>query len=81
MKALVLTFSVLVLILVSCCGNPCPNAEPHKYNIGDIVHHRLNHNKKFIIADTIRDSECQPWYYLEDSEGEWNSYNETSITK
>lgn len=80
MKTTVLTLSLLVLILVSCCGNPCPDAEPHKYHIGDIVHHRLDHNKKFIIIDTTI-SQCQPEYVVEDSEGDQNWIFESCISQ
>jgi hypothetical protein len=68
MKFLIVALAVLVL--QGCACNSCEEAEmpKHEFTIGEIVHHRLDVENKYIIQDTTRDG-CEPEYLVEDKDG------------
>ena len=78
MRLLILTLTVLVL---QGCNCGCEKeTSKHKFKIGEIVHHRLDSNNKFIIQDTTRDG-CVPVYKVEDKEGSSNYILEINLKK
>lgn len=79
MKFLLLIFTIFAL--QSCeCGCEEPNPPKHQFKIGEIVHHRLDTSKTFIIQDTVRE-ECAPEYVVENSDGDRIWLLEVNIKK
>jgi hypothetical protein len=72
MKLVVIILSVF--LLTSCdCGCDTVKYGKHKFNKGDIVHHKVS-NQKLLIVDTVRMSECELSYNVVNSEEEHDYY-------